>query len=157
MIEQIYNYFTIDIMYYWVNLGVLPFWFMLIFFPKSHICKFLVRSIFPIAILSIAYLLMINKAFNDSFNFLDNFNLYLGLDYVSSLFSDDFYLIFFWIHFISINLFVGGWIVKDSNKYSINRIILSIPLILTYFIGPIGLLIYWIIKFFYSRSFDLFD
>jgi len=32
MIEQIYNYFTIEMLYYWVNLGVLPFWLILIFF-----------------------------------------------------------------------------------------------------------------------------
>ena len=31
MIEQIYNYFTIEIIYFWVNLGVLPFLVVLIF------------------------------------------------------------------------------------------------------------------------------
>ena len=35
MLEEIYNYFTIEMLYYWVNLGVLPFWFILIFFPRS--------------------------------------------------------------------------------------------------------------------------
>ena len=35
MIEQIYTYFTIETLYMWVNLGVLPFWFILIFFPIS--------------------------------------------------------------------------------------------------------------------------
>ncbi|PDH20145.1 MAG: hypothetical protein CNC05_03780 [Pelagibacterales bacterium MED-G42] len=157
MIEQIYNYFTIDTMYYWVNLGVLPFWFMLIFFPKSHLCKFFVTSIFPIIVLSIAYLLIVYKAYHDSYNFVENFDLYLGLRYISELFSDDTYLIFFWIHFITINLFVGGWIVRDSNKYNINKIVLAFPLIFTYLIGPIGMFLYWLIKFFYARSFDLFE
>ena len=49
------------------------------------------------------------------------------------------YLMMFWIHFISINLFTGGWIVKDSQKFSINKFFI-IPLIITYLIGPIGLL-----------------
>jgi|TARA_B000000475_G_C15671308_1_gene314125 hypothetical protein len=157
MIEQIYNYFTVDIMYFWVNLGVLPFWLMLIFFPKSHLCKYLVTSIFPIMLLFVAYLLMIYKAYNDSYNFIDNFDLYLGLAYLSELFSNNYYLTFFWIHFIAINLFVGGWIVRDSEKYNINKIVLAFPLIFTYLIGPIGIFIYWIIKFFYARSFDLFE
>ena len=52
MIEQIYNYFTIEILYYWVNLGVLPFWLILIFFPVSYLCRYFVTSIFPIFILS---------------------------------------------------------------------------------------------------------
>ena len=34
----------------------------------------------------------------------------------------------FWIHFISINIFAGGWIVKDSQKFSINKIILGLKL-----------------------------
>tara|TARA_B100001057_G_scaffold182336_1_gene183061 strand:- start:831 stop:1304 length:474 start_codon:yes stop_codon:yes gene_type:complete len=157
MFEQIYNYFTIGTMYYWINLGVLPFWFLLIVFPKSHLCKFLVTSIFPIFILSLAYLLMILKAYDNSYDFVQNFNLYLGITELSELFKDDSYLIIFWIHFIAINLFVGGWIVKNSEKYGINKIILTIPLILTYLIGPIGLFTYWIIKFFYARSFDLYE
>ena len=157
MIEQIYNYFTVDIMYFWVNLGVLPFWLMLIFFPKSHLCKYLVTSIFPIMLLFVAYLLMIYKAYNDSYNFIDNFDLYLGLAYLSELFSNSYYLIFFWIHFIAINLFIGGWIVRDSDKYNINKIVLAFPLIFTYLIGPIGIFIYWILRIFYAKRISLLD
>ena len=32
------------------------------------------------------------------------------------IFSNQIFLIMFWIHFISINLFTGGWIVKDSQN-----------------------------------------
>ena len=56
MIEQIYAYFTIEILYFWVNLGVLPFWLILIFFPSSNINKFFVTSILPILLLSGAYI-----------------------------------------------------------------------------------------------------
>ena len=45
MIEQIYTYFTVETLYMWINLGVLPFWFILIFFPQSHICRYFVTSI----------------------------------------------------------------------------------------------------------------
>ena len=44
MIEQIYNYFTVEILYYWVNLGVLPFWIILIFFPNTQLSKFFVTK-----------------------------------------------------------------------------------------------------------------
>ena len=44
MIEQIYNYFTIEMLYYWVNLGVLPFWLILIFAPQSHVSRIFVTS-----------------------------------------------------------------------------------------------------------------
>ncbi len=157
MIEQIYNYFSIEILYYWVNLGVLPFWLILIFFPGSYLCRYFVTSIFPIIILSGAYIFMLYKVYLNAYNFSNNFDLYLGINNLSDLFTDSSFLIMFWIHFISINLFVGGWIVKDSQKLFINRILLAIPLIITYLIGPLGLLISWFIRIFYVKSINLYD
>tara|TARA_B100002051_G_C16614393_1_gene574846 strand:- start:438 stop:911 length:474 start_codon:yes stop_codon:yes gene_type:complete len=157
MIEQIYNYFTIEILYYWVNFGVIPFWLVLLFFPQSNLCKYFVTSIFPIFILSGAYIFMLYKAYLNSYDFDDNFNLYFGIDNISELFTDKTFLIMFWLHFISINLFTGGWIVKDSQKFSINKTLLIIPLVTTYLIGPLGLFIYWIVRIFHAKNINLYD
>ena len=157
MIEQIYNYFTLEMLYYWINLGVLPFWLILIFFPKSQICRYFVTSIFPIFILTGAYVFMLYKSYLNSYNFIDNFNLYLGIQDLSDLFSDQSFLMMFWIHFISINLFTGGWIVKDSQRFLMNRMVLALPLLITYLIGPIGLFTYWLIRIFYAKSISLYD
>ena len=157
MIEQIYNFFTLEMLYFWVNLGVLPFWLILIFFPQSYLCKYVTTSIFPIFILSGTYILILYKAYLNSYDFINNFNLYLGIEEVSSLFSNQTFLLMFWIHFVSINLFTGGWIVRDSQKLSINRILLIIPLILTYLIGPLGLFIYWIVRIFYAKNLNLYE
>ena len=157
MIEEIYNYFTIEMLYYWVNLGVLPFWLILIFFPHSNLSRYFVTSVFPILILSGSYIFILYKSYLNSYDFINNFTLYLGIDYLSELFLDKSYLIMFWIHFISINLFIGGWMVKDSQKFSINKITLAIPLILTYLIGPTGLFLYWLIRIFYAKNINLYE
>ena len=157
MFEQIYNYFTFEMLYYWVNFGVLPFWLILIFFPRSHLSKYLVTSIFPFFILGGAYIFVLYKSYLNSFDFVRNFNLYTGIDGISDLFSDKNFLIMFWIHFISINLFTGGWMVKDSQKFMINKFLLSIPLIITYLIGPLGLFVYWLIRIFYAKNIRLYD
>ena len=157
MIEQIYNYFTIEILYLWVNLGVLPFWLLIIFFPQSNLCKYLATSIFPIFLLSSAYAFILYKAYLGSFDFSGNFNLYLGLSFLSNLFSDDYYLLMFWTHFVSINLFVGGWILRDAQKILVNKVILAFPLIITYLIGPIGIFLYWVIRIFYAKRLNLYD
>ncbi len=157
MIEQIYNYFTIEMLYYWVNLGVLPFWIILIFFPQSNISKIFVTSVFPIFVLSGTYIFILYKSYLSSYDFDANFNLYLGLDNISDLFSNKTFLITFWIHFIAINLFTGGWIVKDSQKFQINKILLLFPLLLTYLIGPLGLFLYWLIRIFHAKSINLYD
>ena len=157
MIEQIYNYFTIDMLYYWVNLGVLPFWLILIFFPTSNLCRYFVTSIFPFFILSGAYTFLLYKSYLSSYDFDGNFNLYLGLNALSRLFEDSLYLTIFWTHFIAINLFVGGWIVRDAQKFSVNKVLLSIPLITTYLIGPFGIFVYWIIRIFYAKRINLYE
>ena len=83
--------------------------------------------------------------------------LYLGIAELSDLFSDDTFLIMFWIHFVSINLFAGGWILKDSQKFGVNKYLLGVPLITTYLIGPLGLFIYWFIRLFYAKRISLYD
>ena len=157
MIEEIYNYFTIEILYYWVNFGVLPFWLILIFFPSSNLSKYFITSIVPIFILSGTYIFILYKSYFGGYDFINNFTLYLSIDHLLNLFTDKSYLMMFWVHFIAINLFTGGWIVKDSQKFFINRILLAIPLIITYLIGPIGLLFYWLIRIFYAKNINLYD
>ena len=157
MIEQIYNYFTTEMFYLWVNIGVIPFWILIIFFPQSHLCKYLTTSIFPIFLLSAAYIFILYKAYLGSFDFANNFSLYLGLSSVSELFRDDYYLLMFWTHFVAVNLFIGGWILKDAQKLYVNKILLAFPLIITYLIGPIGIFIYWVIRIFYAKRLNLYD
>ncbi len=157
MIEEIYNYFTIEMLYYWVNLGVLPFWLILIFFPNSNLSKYFVTSILPIFILSGAYIFILYKSYLNSYDFGNNFSLYLSINNLSELFTNKSYIMMFWVHFISINLFTGGWIVKDSQRFSINKFLIAIPLLMTYLIGPIGLLLYWLIRIFYAKNINLYD
>ena len=157
MIEPIYTYFTIETLYMWVNLGVLPFWFILIIFPQSHLSRIFVTSIFPFFILSGVYIFILYKSYLTGYDFDGNFTLYLGLSELSRLFEDHLYIMIFWTHFIAINLFIGGWIVKDSQKFSINKVLLAIPLIVTYLIGPIGLFLYWIIRIFYAKRISLYE
>ena len=157
MIEQIYTYFTIETLYMWVNLGVLPFWFILIVFPQSHLSRIFVTSIFPFLILGGVYIFILYKSYLIGYDFDDNFSLYLGLSELSRLFEDHLYIMIFWTHFIAINLFIGGWIVKDSQKFSINKVLMAVPLIMTYLIGPIGLFLYWIIRIFYAKRISLYE
>ena len=144
-------------LYIWLNLGVLPFWLVFIFFPQSQISKVLTTSIFPIFIMSLAYCYIVYVIFLNGYDFLKNFELYLGIDNLLILFSDQSFLILFWVHFLSINLFCGGWMVRDSQKLFINKFLISFPLIITYLIGPIGLFLYWLIRIFYAKNISLYD
>ena len=88
MIEQIYIYFTLNMIYLWLNIGVLPFWFILIFFPNSKINQIFVSSIFPLIILGCIYLYVVTELIRSGFNFIEVFNLYLGLEELRSIFGN---------------------------------------------------------------------
>ena len=157
MIEQISIFFTTDMIFLWLNIGVIPFWFILMFFPNSKVCGVFVSSIFPIFTLSVIYLYLVYYFFISGYDFTQNFSLYLGLDSLSALFSETAFLIIFWIHFLAINLFCGSWIVRDSRKFSMPKILVFIPLIVTYFTGPLGIFFYWLIRIFYAKRLSLYD
>jgi hypothetical protein len=157
MIEQIYTFFNIEMVYLWLNLGVLPLWLILIIFPQSQICRIFITSIFPIFILSLAYVYLLYIIYSDAYDFLQNFKLYLGFSEISNLFENKSFLILFWVHFLAMNLFCGGWMVKDSRMFNINRFLVSLPLITIYLIGPIGIMLYWIIRLFYAKRISLYD
>ena len=157
MYDQISTFFTIEMIYFWLSFGVLPFWLVLIFFPQSKICGLFVTSIFPYFVIGSIYVYLVYYFFNTGYNFSENFSLYLGIDNLSKLFENESFLILFWAHFLTINFFCASWIVRDSQKYFMSKYLNILPLVFTYFIGPLGIIIYWIIRIFFSNKISLFD
>ena len=157
MIDQIYTFFSIEMIYLWLNFGVLPFWFMLLFFPQTKICRIFVTSVFPILVLTAINLYLIFEISKNGFNFFGGFNLYLGIDELLNLFSDENYIILFWIHFLAINLFCGSWIAKDYQRINMPKSLAFFPIVLTYFVGPVGLVVYWFVRIFFSKKIDLYE
>ena len=157
MIEQISAFFSTEMIYLWLNLGVIPFWIILIFFPQSKLCNYIVISIFPFFLLSLVYSYLLYLFYMTGYNYNQNFSLYLGLNDLRNLFSENAFLLLFWSHFLAVNLFCGCWIVKDSQKFNISKYVNLIPLFITYFIGPIGLFLYWLIRVVNAKKFNLID
>ena len=157
MIEQIAIFFTIEMIYLWVNVGVIPFWLILLFFPQSKICGIFVTSIFPFLVLGSLYIYLLYYFYNSGYEFNENFRLYLGFFDLRDLFENEAFLILFWVHFLAINLFCGSWITRDGQKLFISKYLIFFPLILSYFIGPVGILLYWLIRIIYAKRISLLD
>lgn len=51
-----------------------------------------------------------------------------------------------WIHYLAFDLFVGLWIAKDADAKGFHRLTQLPILLLTFVAGPIGLLVYLIIR-----------
>ena len=154
---QFEDYLTFENIYLWTNLGILPFWIMLIFIPNSKVTQIFVNSIVLPLILSSTYVYVFYQAILLEEPIFDIFKLYLSLDNLYTIFSTETFLLVFWIHFLSLNLFLGSWVSSDAVKYNITKKLVFLPLILIYFSGPVGLVLYWLIRIFYAKKLGFHD
>ena len=157
MLIQFSEYLTIENIYLWTNFGVLPFWLMLIIIPNLGITRFLINSIILPLILAIAYVYVLYQTIMLKEPLLDLFKIYTSLDNLYALLSTETFLLIFWIHFVTLNLFVGSWKSRDAIKFNIKRSVVLIPLILVYFAGPVGIVLYWILRIFYAKKLGFHD
>ena len=144
-------------MYLWTNFGLLPFWLMLIVIPNSKVTQIFINSVILPLILSTAYVYVIYQSVLLDEPIFDIFKLYLSLDNLYTVFATESFLLVFWLHFLTLNLFLGSWVSRDGVKHNISRSLVFFPLILIYFTGPLGLVLYWIIRIFYAKKLGFHD
>ena len=157
MLIQFQEYLTFENIYLWATFGVLPFWLMLIFSPKSRITQIFVNSVIAPLILAAAYVYVIYQSILLDDPILNFLNLYLSLDSLYTIFATEGLLLVFWLHFLSLSLFLGSWVSRDAVKHTISPTIVAICLLIIYFTGPLGLVIYWMIRVFFAKKLGFHD
>ena len=155
MLNDVMAFITPENIYLVANWGVIPFWLLLILAPNHGLTNFLAQSVIAPLLLATGYSYLSYNLYLEK-NVFDGFELYSGLDGLYSMFSNEILLLIFWLHFLAISLFAGAWIIRDARRYLIPKIITIPSLILTYFSGPVGIVIYWLIRIFFAKkiSFD---
>lgn len=145
-LETIFNYQNRVAMAGWVILIALPFW---------GLGKALVSLIIIALCLSYAYLLVFGKRY-DTPDKPPGGNFF-SLKGVMRLFEHPRSTLAGWTHFLAFDLMVGLFIVSDAAAYNISHWLLIPILIATLMLGPTGLLLYFLLRLFYSgSSFSLF-
>src|SRR5262249_40872166 len=71
---------------------------------------------------------------------------------VQTLFSNEWLLLAGWVHYLAFDLFIGSWEVRDAKRHGIPHWAVIPSLILTFLFGPIGLLLYFVIRMARTRS-----
>jgi hypothetical protein len=122
-------------------------WLFLLFFPKWKWTKIIVlQGIIPL-LLGIVYLALIVLFFGEGDG---NFN---SLDGVTKLFTNPWTITAGWIHYLAFDLFVGSWEVSNAQKLGIKHYLIIPALLLTFLFGPIGLIIYYLIRAIKTKQF----
>ncbi|MCP9763579.1 ABA4-like family protein [Lacihabitans soyangensis] len=128
------------------NSCILIGWILLIFLPNW---KYTQASILNglIVLFSVVYACLILKDIGDfradSFSTLAN---------VKTLFQNDNAVAAGWFHYLAFDLFVGAYIVRKSISLGISRWLYTLALPFTFMFGPMGYLIFFIIKSLKTKS-----
>jgi hypothetical protein len=114
-------------------------WLFLIIVPKRPLAVH-AASVFLPLILALMYLYLIAT------NIRGAEGGFGSLADVAALFQKRELLLAGWIHFLCFDLFIGGWEVRDSQQHGIPHLVVIPCLIMTFMLGPIGLLFYFVIR-----------
>lgn len=127
-----------------LNLSVMPAWALLILAPNWRVTHKLVHSMaYPIA-LGLFYAVCMalgyagvtgNVAFEGEVSFTT-------LDGVRNIFGSDMGVLVGWAHYLVFDLFVGAWEARDAKARGIKHWMLIPCLLLTFMLGPVGLMLY---------------
>jgi hypothetical protein len=122
------------------NSFVLLGWLLLLLLPNWKYTQAVVLNGI-ILVLAVIYSFLILKDIGsfdaDSFGSLEN---------VKALFQNDGAVAAGWFHYLAFDLFVGAYVVKKSKEFGISRWIYSFILPFVFMFGPIGFVIYTIVK-----------
>jgi hypothetical protein len=124
---------------------VLPGWLLLVFAPRWRVTRRLTElAILPL-LLSALYLALVVLYFRQADGGFGS------LAQVSQLFAHPWVLLAGWVHYLAFDLFIGGWEVADAGRRGIRHLLVVPCLFLTFLFGPVGLLLYFILRWTHPR------
>ncbi|UCH29845.1 MAG: DUF4281 domain-containing protein [Myxococcales bacterium] len=128
------------------NYTVIPFWLLLVAAPRWNWTQRLVHA--PVVLLLLtpiyAYMLFGYAIPPKDMNFQTLYGVMVG-------FSAPHIVVAAWIHLLVFDLFVGAWEVRDAQRRDVPHWLVIPCLLATLMIGPVGLLLYVLIRFFNKR------
>ena len=123
----------------WIVLLIIsPFW--------SGFDKFLIGIV--ITLFAIVYAWLIFQVFTPG-----DFEKFGSLNGVMELFTNRTAVTAGWVHYLAFDLLTGVWIKKNAQKYNIHHLILIPCLLFTFMLGPIGLLLYLLVRLIKTRQY----
>jgi hypothetical protein len=74
------------------------------------------------------------------------------LEGIKAMFTTDVAVLTGWTHYLIFDLLVGNWVLNNSQKHHINHYLIIPCLLLCFMFGPVGFLLYSVIKLAQVRS-----
>lgn len=114
-------------------------WLLLVILPRHSIVQLVAGVVIPL-VLSVGYLMLIVLHFRGAEGGFGS------LADVAALFQKPELLLAGWIHYLAFDLFIGAWETRDAQRSGLPHLVVIPCLVMTFMLGPIGLLFYFAIR-----------
>ena len=121
------------------NMLALVGWLLLLAVPRHRLTTAMAGTVIPLTLASIYLTLFVLHARGSSGGFS-------SLAAVAQLFENRWLLLAGWIHYLAFDLFIGAWETRDAMARGVPRLLLAPCLVMTFMLGPIGLLGYHLVR-----------
>ena len=138
---------TYEIIFNIYNTGILIFWLFLLVFPKSKLTQKMTD--FPWIPLVIAFGYIYFLGTSDSIFSVD-FSTLSGLTEMFQN-SNPRGVAAGWLHYLAFDFWVGCWILRDSQKKGVKHAFIIFPMLFTFILGPVGVIIYTLVLLFQKK------
>lgn len=119
----------------------MPMWILMILLPKWKVTKFLIDyKVIPL-LLSLVYAIYIFQAIQ-----IGGMMDFGSLASVMTLFTEENAVLAGWVHYLAFDLVVGMWMLDQNKELKIHPLVMAPCLFATFMFGPIGFLLFMIIK-----------
>lgn len=136
-----------DKLFLFCNYAVMPAWFLLFVLPQHRVTQQLVHAIWVPLLLGPFYVwaLFFGQPSPEGAGFG-------SLEAVMLLFQSPTAVLAGWVHYLIFDLFIGAWIVRDARRQGINHWLTTPFLFATLMAGPVGLMLYLLLRLAMKRT-----
>lgn len=134
---------------FWLGtISVLPFWFLIIFFPRWSVTRQIMKSVLPLilpASVHTAFIVMLLQSRSD---LKDDYSALFPLSagkVIGKMTERDMATVS-WLHMLPGDLFIGRWLYLDSRKRDYSPWFASLLLVVTWTSGSIGFVFYLLLR-----------
>lgn len=129
------------------NMLAMAGWILLLLVPRHRLALRIAGTAIPLS-LAVIYLTVF------LLNVRGSSGGFGSLAAVAELFGNRWLLLAGWVHYLAFDLFIGAWETRDAMARGVPRLLLAPCLVMTFMLGPIGLLGYHLVRIRFHQPLD---
>ena len=138
---------TIEGLFSACNLIAMAGWILLLAVPKSRRAMTIAGTVIPLLLAAVYLAVFV-------LNVRGSRGGFSSLAGVAELFDNHWLLLAGWVHYLAFDLFIGAWETRDAIARRVPWLLLAPCLVMTFMLGPIGLLGYHLCRIRFHQPLD---